>query len=197
MNALTAKQMADHISEKFPGRNSLMTGYKLLNYDSVNLADGRKGYIYYTEFNVNNIKLMQMHLYISAANKHFLVTYTDLPKYFEGDFTSEKMQKVWDSFQSIELDSPTPLLFYEKNKVVSSLIGILILLGLFYFVRKIIFSSRIKKISNNPSSLDADIEMIEEDNFKTYVDTEEEEDEARQVSETADENDDDHFFNAS
>ncbi len=196
MNAISAKQMADHISSKFPGRNSMMTDYRVLNYDAVNLADGRKGYIYYTEFTIRDTKLMQMHLYISSANKHFLVTYTDLPKYFEGDFTSHKMQTVWNSFQSIQLDSPTPLLFYENNKFLSVVIGILVLLTLFYFSRKVIFSSKIKKFSENSSNFDADIEMIEEDSFKTYKDTDEEEDETKKASDD-DEGDDNFFSNVS
>lgn len=196
MNSISAKKMADYIAQNFPGRNSLLTGYKLLNYAPVNLADGRKGYIYYTEFTVDDTRLMQMHLYISSSKKNFLITYTDLPQYFGGDFTSEKLQKVWNSFQTIELDSATPVLFYENNKFLSLSIGLIIVFCLFYFSRKFIFTSRLKKFSSNPSSLEADLEMIEEDSFKTYKDTDEEEQEALKASESIKDDDDNFFSNA-
>ena len=62
-------------------------------------------------------------------------------------------------------------------------LGIVIFLALIYFTRRIIFTSKIKKFSNSSSALEADIEMIEEDSFKTYADTDEEEEEIKMAKE--------------
>ena len=169
MDALSARKMATTISEKYARRNTLMEGYKLLNYEPIRLNDGRKGYIYYTEFSIRGTQLMQMLLYTSSASKHFIVTYTDQAKYFSGDFTSQKLQDVWNSFQSIQLDSPAPIYFYENKVTLSIIIGLILLLGIVYFIRRTMMSSRLNKFNSDPSIYNSDIDLVRSNvEFKKY-----------------------------
>ena len=158
MNDVNAKKIAKFISEEIPSRNNLMKGYRLRNYEPVNLNDGRKGYIYYSEFSIDNVNLMQMHLLISSATKHFLVTYTDLASYFDGDIsTRDKLSTVWSSFSSIELDSKSPIPIYQNTTVLAIIIGIIAFMTLITLTRKLIFKNQIQKVMNSGAAYSSDL----------------------------------------
>lgn len=111
IDEMTAKEYEKIIVEKFSSVSSAIEAYRIRNHMTVDLADGRTALLFYTEFKLEGVDLMQAHILVSSATRHYLMTFTDIAEHFESDAASQFLAEAWDSLISTELPTPTPQRF--------------------------------------------------------------------------------------
>jgi hypothetical protein len=105
-----ASEFEHYLIENFSNSSPEVSNYQVRNYAEVQLLDGRKGILYYAEFQARGILMMQAHLLVSSETNHYLVSYTDLEKNFEKDGVSTpEWTEAWSTLVSLQLDSPSPV----------------------------------------------------------------------------------------
>src|SRR5690606_21406875 len=107
IDEFTATEFEKRIIQNFAQASATIQGYKVRNYLPVKTDDGHSGFVFFAEFSIDSIRMMQAHLLLSSASRHFLITYTDLATAFEGTDTSAYDQ-AWRSMKSVGLDSIAP-----------------------------------------------------------------------------------------
>ena len=110
MDEITANEFGKIITEKFSSSSSAVQDYRLRSHLPVDMADGTQGILYYTEFSIDNVPLMQLHILISSATHHFLMSFTDLAEHFEQS-DSIILETAFNSMTSATLDSRPPTRF--------------------------------------------------------------------------------------
>lgn len=108
LNEHTVKRYSDLISRKFSENSSSILDYNVRSDARVQLQDGREGVLYYSDFTINGLELMQAHLLVSSATRHYLITYTDVAVNFDENISPDYLQTSWEAMSSLELDSSTP-----------------------------------------------------------------------------------------
>ena len=130
IDAVTAKEFEEKIPRMFALSSQLVSDYRVRNQVPVDLSDGRKGLLFYTEFTIDRVNLMQAHILISSLNRHYLLTFTDLAEHFEGEGANQYLTEAWDSMVSSKLGSPTPQRFVGMVYGGVS-VAVILVLGLF------------------------------------------------------------------
>ncbi len=134
MDDLSAEEFSLYISKNFSKASSLISDYEIRDRVPVELDNGFPGYLFYASFKIDNTELMQMHVLVSSATRHFLITYTDLASFFDTDVSSEEhLNEAWKTVSSIKLDSPGPVRFAFARNVTIFLVAVL--LGGFALIR--------------------------------------------------------------
>lgn len=113
----TAKEYEDIIVRKFSEASILVTDYRIRNHMTIDLVDGRLGLLFYSEFSIDGVDLMQAHILVSSAARHYLLTYTDLASHFEDDKANDFLTEAWNSMISVQLAGPSPTRFDAVSKV--------------------------------------------------------------------------------
>ena len=128
MNDLTAQEFSDYLIKNFPHASEQIAQYQLRNHAPIQMSDGREGILFYTEFLVRDVKMMQAHVLVSSQTNHYLATYTDIAEHFENpQGNTQFLAEAWNSMVSIELDSATPQpMDTAQSVVIVSLIMVFI-----------------------------------------------------------------------
>lgn len=138
INQETAEKFAEKIIKDFPAASPTIDAYTLRNSQSIDLADGRKALMFYTDFLGSGRKMMQAHVLASSETNHYLITYTDAAENFEPNaegVQSQVFNLAWESLASLELDSPNPVPSQELTWILS-IVGILVIAWfVFSFIR--------------------------------------------------------------
>ena len=110
INDTTADEFAEKLVKTYPTTSSTIETYTMRNHQSIQMADGREGVLFYTDFMGSGRKMMQAHVLVSSETGHYLVTYTDVAEHFENPADGTQfLADAWTSMTSIELDSPNPV----------------------------------------------------------------------------------------
>lgn len=104
----TAKEFESTLVRKFSESSTAIEDFRIRNNTNIEMADGRKGLLFYSEFKIDGVPLMQAHILVSSATRHYLTTYTDLAEHFEKEENQAFLTEAWAAMTSIELDSATP-----------------------------------------------------------------------------------------
>ena len=104
----TAKEYEEVITRKFAATSAGIEGYRIRNHLVIDMADGRQGLLFYSEFTLDNVALMQANILVSSADRHYLMTYTDVAEHFESEAANQFLTEAWDSMISVQLGAPTP-----------------------------------------------------------------------------------------
>ncbi len=107
IDEVTKKEYGDLIVEKFGKVSNRVTGYHLRSEEFVQMETGDPAILYYTEFQYDDVAIMQMHILISSASNHFLMSYTDLAKTFE-DENAQGLAVAYSSMHSAQLATRPP-----------------------------------------------------------------------------------------
>ena len=138
INQETAEKFAEKIIKDFPAASSTIDGYTLRNSQPIDLADGRKALMFYTDFLGSGRRMMQAHVLASSETNHYLITYTDAAENFETNaegVQSQVFNLAWETLASLELDSPNPVPSQELTWILG-VIGILVIAWfVFSFIR--------------------------------------------------------------
>ena len=132
----TGDDFAAIIIEEFSKAAGAVSGYRMRNKLPVELRDGTSGYLYYTEFNVDTVSLMQLHILVSSADRHFLMTYTDVAQHFDTENGSPHLEVAYSALISAELGTQAPSRFQSPVLLVVVILGIAFLGIAFKFLRR-------------------------------------------------------------
>jgi hypothetical protein len=101
------EEFQEYLVKKYTEASSSISGYSVRNHLPVDLENGLKGHLFYTEFKIDQVDLMQMHVVVSAEDNYFIATYTDLAKYFDvSESPSEHLNEAWTTANTIKLEKP-------------------------------------------------------------------------------------------
>ena len=132
----TAKEYEEVITRKFAATSAAIEGYRIRNHLVIDMADGRQGLLFYSEFTLDNVALMQAHILVSSAGRHYLMTYTDVAEHFESEAANQYLTEAWDSMISVQLGAPTPGRFTEIIYGAAAAVATVFLtLGIVWFRR--------------------------------------------------------------
>ena len=104
----TAKEYEEVITRKFSATSAAVDGYRIRNHMVIDMADGRQGLLFYSDFSLDSVALMQAHILVSSADRHYLMTFTDVAEHFESDAAKQFLTEAWDAMISVQLGAPTP-----------------------------------------------------------------------------------------
>src|SRR6478735_6611016 len=107
IDEVTLKEYGDLIVEKFGKLSNRVTNYRLRSAEILQMETGDPAILYYTEFQYDDVPIMQMHILISSATNHFLMSYTDIAKVFE-DEGAQGLVIAYTSMHSAQLSSHPP-----------------------------------------------------------------------------------------
>jgi hypothetical protein len=141
IDEVTMKEYGDLIVEKFGKMSNRVTGYHLRDAAIQRLETGDPSILYYTEFQYDDVPIMQMHILISSATNHFVMTYTDMAKVFE-DESSPGLAIAYTSMHSAQLDSRPP--WRWRGFVIGGVAVFLVILG--WFTLRFLRARRIAKL---------------------------------------------------
>jgi hypothetical protein len=129
-----AQEVQSNKIEPFGTIAGNINNFRIRNYLPVSLKDGNEGLLFYSEFSLNNEKMMQAHLVTSSVNRHYVITYTDLEKYFEGiDQGTSPLTKAWESMVSFQVRQ-IPSKPWSTELRASLAAGAVVIIGLFFVV---------------------------------------------------------------
>jgi|GEM_PF-4818950 len=130
----TAKEFEEYLVKKFSEVSAAIEDYRIRNNTDIEMSDGRKGILFYSEFKFDGVAMMQAHVLVSSKTRHYLTTYTDIAEHFEQEENQAYLAEAWGAMTSLELDSGTPNRFEGPMFagiavfVVSGFIGIFLLM---------------------------------------------------------------------
>lgn len=146
----SAQEFADHLVASFPQVSSTIEGYSLRSHEPIKMADGRDGWMFYTEYLDSGRKMMQAHVLVSSQTNHYLATFTDVAEHFEGGPNGEQfLTEAWTAMTSIELDSATPSSGFGIRVMVIALIGVGTLMLLSTVARKILAKRYYRSVADS------------------------------------------------
>jgi len=163
MDDVTAREYEQFIVREFSKVSVSIEDYKLRNHVPIQMADGRQGLLFYTEFKLHNVNLMQAHILVSSPKRHYLITFTDVAEHFEKDDSSQFLAEAWDSMTSIKIEGAAPKRFNEM-KVGGIAAGVLVVLSLLFWATRTWRAGRRFKELGDGKGLD-DVDVTEPEKF--------------------------------
>jgi len=127
IDEVTAKEYEQLIVRKFSVASASIQNYHVRNHMAIELADGRPGLLFYSEFVLDGVSLMQAHILVSDKHRHYLMTFTDVAEHFENNDAGQFLTEAWDSMISVELATATPSRFGAAIVIMIG-VGVLLLL---------------------------------------------------------------------
>lgn len=128
IDEVTAKEYEEVIVRKFSQTTASIENYKIRNHTDVEMTDGRPGLLFYTEFALEGVPMMQAHILVSSSERHYLLTYTDVAEHFEKEGANQFLNEAWEAMISVQLGGRTPSRFEAAGIIVFGA-GILLLLA--------------------------------------------------------------------
>ncbi len=104
IDEITAREYEEKLVKDF-GAATRSDDYRLRNYQFVETEDNQKAILFYTEFSLADVPLMQAHLLVSSKTRHYLVTFTDLAQGFDTEGLAPTLPEAWASMISIKTDT--------------------------------------------------------------------------------------------
>jgi hypothetical protein len=109
IDAITGREYEKVIEQKFAKVEGSISDYRMRNHMVTKVEDGTVSILYYSEFTLETVAMMQAHILMSSATHHYLLTYTALAEHFEGEKASEYLTTAWESMVSAQVDSAAPM----------------------------------------------------------------------------------------
>jgi hypothetical protein len=128
MDDTTMKQFAKIIENRFKNSSDSVAQYTVLGHQNSGLDT--PSVIFYASFQANMFDMMHLHILFSSANKHYLVTFTDLAEHFE-EGQDQNLVEAWKLVESIQVQSQAPNIFKELGIYFG--LALLFVLGGFLF----------------------------------------------------------------
>jgi hypothetical protein len=145
----TAKEFEELIVRKFSRASASVESYRIRNHLEIQLDDGRKGLLFYSELMLDGVSLMQGHILISNDKRHFLMTYTDLAQHFEDDTNNQYLTEAWNAMTSARLEGPSPARFEQIYIMGGAVGGFVVLCLLIYSITRLRARKRFEGLDVN------------------------------------------------
>ncbi len=128
---ITAEEFETLITRKFSEASTNIEEFRIRQSTPIELADGRPGLLFYSEFTFDGVAMMQAHILVSSSSRHYLLTFTDLAANFEGSPASPQLTEAWTAMTSLEVDGRTPGRMDSFLVVGIATLSLALLIGLF------------------------------------------------------------------
>lgn len=129
----TKEQIAELITKKH-SYLSYIEGYRVRKGNESELNDGTQAVLYYSDFEINDLSMMQAHVIIPGKDHHFIATYTDLAQNFDGEKSEIFLETVWPALASIKVADPAPVESKWQHFLPTAVgLTLLVLLSIFIF----------------------------------------------------------------
>ena len=151
IDQVSLEQFAKEIEDNSAKMSNQVSSYRVRDMTMIELADQTRAGLFYADFFLGGIAMMQMRILVSSQDHHFLLTFTDIQENFESS-SNGYLDEAYQAFLSVKLASEAPgrsdLLF----KVLPIGIGLVFLIGAFSFFR----SYQIKRLSRGVKEYEDD-----------------------------------------
>ncbi|TWW12159.1 hypothetical protein E3A20_03470 [Planctomyces bekefii] len=164
IDEMTAKEYEKVIVQKYSSISSAVEDYQIRNHLTVDLADGRQGLLFYSEFKLEGVPLMQAHILVSSATRHYLMTFTDVAEHFENDAANQFLSEAWASMISAELPTKTPQRYETFAAVGVGVVGFTVL-GFIFMAYRTWRSGRSYRQYADGRDVDGDFRSIDKSGF--------------------------------
>jgi hypothetical protein len=136
MDSLTAQEFEGIIARKFSAISPAVKNYQIRNHANIEMDDGRPALLFYAEFRLDDVELMQAHILVSTTKRHYLLTYTDLASHFEGSSSGPYLNEAWQIMKSTLFRAESPKRFHATLWMTVAIGFIVTLLGFFWSMRR-------------------------------------------------------------
>lgn len=139
---VSAHEIGSELVDKYSGFVGAVSGYQLRDHQVITLDDGNSAILFYADFDLQGVSMMQAHIAFSGAKFNYLMTYTDIAENFGETVSAQEIfQQAWNSLLSASVSAKGPSRISTVDVVVTAgalLIGLLFFIGLhrFYLHRK-------------------------------------------------------------
>ncbi len=151
IDEVSLEEFSKEIEEKSSKMSNAVQNYRIRDLSLVELGKNVPAGLFYADFKLNGLPMMQMRLLISTADFHFLMTFTDVQENFE-DTSNGYLDQAYQTFQTVELDSHPPGRNDFLVRIGVAGVTLIILITGFSFYRKY----RVKKLGAGIDEFDDD-----------------------------------------
>ena len=137
--SVTGTDAEDAIAEIASRRaksSPLIDGYLLRNQQTVVLPDGQQAVLFYAEFKIGVIPMMEMHLMVGNKTGHFLVTFTDIAEHFNMDTHHDLMEEAYNCLVSIHVAEPPEPRYMTFTAIGVAAAGVVVVFALITLLRR-------------------------------------------------------------
>ncbi|SMF46764.1 hypothetical protein [Pseudobacteriovorax antillogorgiicola] len=107
LDDVSFEEFAKEIQENSSKISNALKSYQIRDLTPVDLSAEVKGGLFYADFTLNQVPMMQMHILVSSAEHHFLMTYTDTRERFENT-SNGLLDEAYQSMQSVRIKTKPP-----------------------------------------------------------------------------------------
>lgn len=154
MDEVTAREYENLLLKKFKDVAANIKNYRVRNHVKLELANKTPAFLFYADYQADQLELMQAAVLVSSGKRHFLTIYTDLAKNIEAENTSPEFQEAWKSLLSIEVDSVPSTRFHTPTMIGIGIIG---LIGIIFLLAITRYSFSTVKYRKHSRNLDSDL----------------------------------------
>ena len=130
---VSLNEFVKEIEEKSTKMSNLVSNYRVRDLTLIELADQSPAGLFYADFYLDQIAMMQMRILISSQTNHYLLTYTDIQENFENSGNGY-LDEAYQAFLTAKLPSRAPGrsdLFKSVIPIVCGLLGICLLFSIY------------------------------------------------------------------
>lgn len=126
-----ALELEEDLKRTF-SKDTMVTDFQVLEHKFFNYKGTNDGLVVYTQLNLREFKMMQMHVLVSGDSKQFLLTYTDLAEEFAKQ--NATYNAAWNAMVSVEVSGLAPKRFEKAIRYGSIGGGVFILFAVMFFM---------------------------------------------------------------
>ena len=163
MDDYTADNFGKKIIRKFSKASASIRDYRMRNFMFINLTNGNDGILFYTEFKLGELNMMQAHVLTSSATNHYLITFTDLEEHFEGKKSTQYLTEAWESMVSFQSNTAGPKRFSTPLFIGFALAFVLLIGIMFWYLRVNRDRKEMVRIRSNADEALKDVQIDDND----------------------------------
>ncbi len=157
IDEISIKEFEELIVRKFSQTSASVEDYRIRNSMAISMDDGREGLLFYSEFQIDGVPLMQAHIMVTTAERHYMMTFTDLAEHFEGEQAASYLNVAWATMTSVQLSGPTPARYQTMRNAGAALGGVAALVLCLMGINRYRAKSRYKQYeAGAPVAMDDD-----------------------------------------
>lgn len=143
IDEITFEEFEKTIAENSRKTSNAIQNYRMRNHQGIKLADGTPAGLFYADFMMNGVAMMQMHVLTSSENYHYIMTFTDTMEHFEMD-NSPYLAEAFTSLMSMQVETPPP----SRDDSIYLIGGSILFVILFYISFRIWRKARVRRLSH-------------------------------------------------
>jgi hypothetical protein len=152
------------IVRKFSQASASVEDFRIRNSMTINMDDGRNGLLFYSEFLLDGVPLMQAHILVTTDARHYMMSFTDLADHFEGEQAEQYLNVAWSAMTSVELNADSPVRYQSMKNMGAMVAGVISFLVMLFSFNH--FRAK-RKYQQYESGMPLDEDELSKSGFKT------------------------------